>query len=145
MQWIHARAILWLFQTHPQNLQRWAKCSQIQQRDVCCWVLCLFNPMCPRGGGWGAHVSRMCVYLCKYMNQRVEKLDFLLLWIWKRGVRFFSIKLSRFAKLKACQKHQTGSDTSLTKLPTKNIKSQTLFSKVLGIQFSWILLKMEKK
>ena len=46
-------------------------------------------------------------YLCKYTYEGIEKLDFSQLYVWKRTVSFYPVKLFRFAKKnKVCLKYQ---------------------------------------
>ena len=56
----------------------------------------------------------MCVYLCNYMYQRVKNLTFPNYEFGKGKYAFYSIKLSRLAENKVCQKYQTGSNASPT-------------------------------
>ena len=57
-----------------------------------------FNPI----WSWGAHcapLSRICVYLCKYAYERIEKkLVFLSYEFGKRQYTFYPVTLSRFAE-----------------------------------------------
>ena len=62
-----------------------------------------FNPICPRGRSYMPPLPRICVYLCKYMYECVEKSFTFLNYKFGKG---HYAKLSRFAEEKnnVCRK-----------------------------------------
>ena len=62
---------------------------------------CSINPIWPRGGHIVPPLSRICVYLCKYAYERIEKnLTFLGYEFGKGQYTFYPLKLSCFAEKK---------------------------------------------
>ena len=65
----------------------------------------MFNPMWPGGGGLIVTVTlshchcHIFAYICaNTRTSALKKLDFSQLWVWKRAVHFYPVKLSRFAE-----------------------------------------------